>query len=285
MHLSIIIPTFNRWHSLQRTLDSLACQSLDDGFFEIIVVDDGSTDETKSGQNHYPNVIFLHQLNRGPAAARNAGAAAARGEILVFTDDDCTLPPHWLRQIKERFSASQCDLLGGMTRNAAPHFYWSTVHQSINDFWQWTINKGDGCDFFLTSNNMAMRKSAFTGIAGFDEQYTQPGGEDRDLAIRTAAAGFRIYFAADVIIDHHHQLTFGKFCRQYRNYGLGSYLLYNRQSNYRTEGRFYLKLLRHGWSGPSIGIRITNVMSILLSQLCVTWGFFSSALSQRKGSG
>jgi glycosyltransferase involved in cell wall biosynthesis len=278
--LSIIIPTFNRWHSLQRTLGSITAQTLDTSFFEIIVVDDGSTDETRSGQNHYNHVTFLHQKNRGPAAARNAGAAAARGDILVFTDDDCTLPPQWLNQIEGLFSATECELLGGATRNVVPNFYWSTVHQSINDFWQSAINKGEGRDFFLTSNNMAVRKSAFTRIAGFDEHYNRPGGEDRDLAIRAAAAGFRVYFAADVIIDHHHQLTFREFCRQHINYGGGSFLLHIRQPDVRTERRLYLKLLSHGWNGPSIWAKIMHFSAILLSQSFIAWGFFRSAIKK-----
>ena len=146
MLFSVIIPTFNRWHSLRRTLDSLVTQSLEAGLFEIIVVDDGSTDETRSGEFHYDQVTFLHVQNRGPAAARNAGAVTARGEILVFTDDDCAVPYQWLQKIENLFAAIHCDLLGGATRNAETGYYWSDVHQSITDFWQQAVNKGDSRD-------------------------------------------------------------------------------------------------------------------------------------------
>ncbi len=273
--LSVIIPTFNRWPALKRTLDSLAAQAFPAHRFEIIVVDDGSTDETQSGPHHYPQVIFIHQENRGPAAARNAGAGAARGDILVFTDDDCTTPPQWLRQIEDLFDATQCDLLGGATRNAARDCYWSSVHQLITDFWQHAVNRGNNQDVFLTSNNMAMSKTAFQRIGGFDEQFALPGGEDRDLAMRAVAAGLRAHFAGDLIIDHHHRMTIDRFCRQHAKYGRGSFLLRTRHQGVASPGMLYLKLLGHGWSGPSITTQVMNFTAVLLSQMCIVWGFLS----------
>ena len=274
----MIIPTFNRWHSLQRTLDSLAAQSFPSHQFEIIVVDDGSTDETRAGQRHYPQVTFIRQGNRGPAAARNIGGAAARGDILVFTDDDCSVPPQWLQSITDLFSATQCDLLGGTTRNVAISYYWSTIHQSITDFWQHVVNRGDHKDVFLTSNNMAIRKTAFDLIGGFDEQYHLPGGEDRDLAMRAVAVDLRAHFAADLIIDHHHQMTFGAFCRQHAKYGRGSFLLRTSHPGVKTPWTLYLKLLGHGWSGPSSTAQARNFTAVLLSQACIAWGFLKSVL-------
>jgi len=278
--LSVIIPTFNRWYLLKRTLDSLASQSFPAHLFEIIVVDDGSTNDTRSGQKHYPQVTFTRQSNRGPAAARNTGATIARGDILVFTDDDCTVPSQWLHRIESLFTTTNCDLLGGATRNAGMDYYWSTVHQSIINFWQRTLNRGKNIDAFLTSNNMAIRKSVFSVIGGFDEQYDLPGGEDRDLAIRAAAAGLRVHFEADLIIDHHHEMTFGTFCQQHAKYGRGSFLLRTSHPSARTAWPLYFKLLGHGWNGPSIPARMKNFIAVLLSQSCITWGFFAGVVKK-----
>lgn len=100
---SIIIPTYNRSASLQRTLESLACQDADQWSFEVIVVDDGSTDETSNiCQQPYPFYLrYLRQENQGSAKARNAGAELAVGNILIFLDDDMIAEPGYLSGLLE----------------------------------------------------------------------------------------------------------------------------------------------------------------------------------------
>ncbi|MBN1657068.1 MAG: glycosyltransferase family 2 protein [Anaerolineae bacterium] len=100
---SVIIPTFNRCASLLETLNSLAGQSLLADRYEVVVVDDGSTDDTRQVASMalpFP-LRYLAQENQGAAAARNRGAAASRGKILVFIDDDITLDAGFLHTIVE----------------------------------------------------------------------------------------------------------------------------------------------------------------------------------------
>jgi glycosyltransferase involved in cell wall biosynthesis len=98
---SVIIPTYNRYESLFETLDSLAAQRLPASEFEVVVVDDGSTDATPSvASRRYPfSLQYVRQENRGAAAARNLGAKASQGRVLVFIDDDITLDPGYLGAI------------------------------------------------------------------------------------------------------------------------------------------------------------------------------------------
>jgi glycosyltransferase involved in cell wall biosynthesis len=115
---SVIVPTFNRLPSLRNTLDSLFRQ--DYSPVEIIVVDDGSTDATPLYLAELASagaIRHIRQENRGPAAARNAGAAIARGTIIGFTDDDCTLPADWVSDYVRTFASCDAALVGGIALN------------------------------------------------------------------------------------------------------------------------------------------------------------------------
>src|SRR4030043_1295029 len=104
--ISIVIPTFNSAQVLKACLESLANQTVSGEAYEVIVVDDGSTDETKDIVAKYP-VRYIYQQNRGPAAARNNGVNHAQGEIVLFTDADCDSEPNWIEEMIKPLNASQ----------------------------------------------------------------------------------------------------------------------------------------------------------------------------------
>ena len=116
--VSVIIPAFNRKDELQELLAALAQQTLAPEQFEIIVVDDGSTDDTlfylkslvDSGRE---NLIFHYQKNQGPGAARNRGMAMARGDVFAFTDTDCRPRPDWLEELLKPFADRHVGAVGG----------------------------------------------------------------------------------------------------------------------------------------------------------------------------
>lgn len=109
MQASVIIPTFNRQTYLRGTLRTLEAQAFSRESFEVIVVDDGSTDSTKEVcKKARPfELRYLHQKNQGDAAARNAGVAESRGEILVFLDDDILLHPEYLVELMIHHQANR----------------------------------------------------------------------------------------------------------------------------------------------------------------------------------
>jgi glycosyltransferase involved in cell wall biosynthesis len=103
MKFAVVVPTFNRKAVLRQCIEALAKQDYPD--FEVIVVDDGSTDQTSEMiVDEFPKVRFLTQDHRGPAAARNRGVAGARGEIIAFTDDDCVAPRNWLTRLADGYA-------------------------------------------------------------------------------------------------------------------------------------------------------------------------------------
>ena len=118
-NISVVLPTFNRAELLQKQLNALSKQTLDTNLFEIIVVNDGSSDATFEILNEWKakhtNRVVLHLKNGGPAKARNAGVAAAKGEIIAFTDDDCVVAKDWLNVIHSAFQKNSAIALQGRT--------------------------------------------------------------------------------------------------------------------------------------------------------------------------
>ena len=116
--LSVIIPSFNRICLLRKTVESLLKQSYPQNKYEIIVVDDGSTDETeeiiKKLQNKSScNLKYCFQKNKGPAAARNLGIRYANGEIVAFVDSDCIVSSTWIEEICKGYDNEKIAGIGG----------------------------------------------------------------------------------------------------------------------------------------------------------------------------
>ncbi len=101
--VSVVVPTYNHAATIPLCIDALLAQDFPRDQYEVIFVDDGSADGTAGVVAGYaardPRIRYVHQVNRGPAAARNRGAQEARGSILVFTDDDCVAEPTWLSEM------------------------------------------------------------------------------------------------------------------------------------------------------------------------------------------
>ena len=103
MKASVIIPAYNAEKHLPACLQALQSQTIDRSLYEVIVVDDGSTDRTALVCGDFPGVRVLSQANQGPAAARNNGAKTAQADIVLFTDSDCEPFPDWIEQMISPF--------------------------------------------------------------------------------------------------------------------------------------------------------------------------------------
>lgn len=222
---SVIIPTFERPRHLAQCLRSLAAIDWPGDDIEVIVVDDGGTAALgdsvgRSGDDIA--VTLVRQRNAGPGAARNRGAALARGTYLAFTDDDCRPRPGWLRALWSAM-ARGADMAGGPTVNIVDDSAWSRTSQLIVEAAYGYHNDGTGGTTFLASNNMAVAAHRFRDIGGFDPRF-RPASEDRDLCDRWLAAGYSIEFAPGAVVDHASDLDLPRFCRQHFNYGRGARL-------------------------------------------------------------
>lgn len=269
---SVIVPTYQRAASLARCLDALGAQTLERDRFEVIVVDDGSAEPPRAAIERARSggaldVRLIEQANAGPAAARNAGANAARGAYVVFTDDDCRPDAGWLGALEAMAARHPGCGVGGRVVNALGDGLYSTASQLLIEFLYEYYNVDEtGGRFFITSN-LAMPTRTFRQIGGFDTSFPLAAGEDRDLCDRWREAGLRMVYCDEAIVHHAHALSIRSFCRQHFNYGRGAFHLHRARAR-RGEGplrvepaNFYTRLV-----GFPLG-RVEGVRAVALSAL------------------
>ena len=195
--VSVVIPTRGRAELLPGVLEALEAQR-GVGPFEVVVVDDASTDATPrelerlQGTSTIRLVVRRQARQRGPAAARNVGWRAAGAPLIAFTDDDCRPAPDWLAGLVRNLA--DADLVQGCTL-PDPTQMWQ-----VRPFSR-TIITDKEWGFYETCN-VAYRKEALERVGGFDEGFRRPFGEDTDLAWRVKDTGGRSVFESDAIVYH-----------------------------------------------------------------------------------
>lgn len=280
---SIIIPTYARPRQLASCLHSLAHLDYSRDRFEVIVVEDGSrvpVESVTASLRDRINIRVFAQRHAGPATARNTGAAQARGEFLVFTDDDCEPAPGWLKKMAVYFSTSPDCVIGGRTLNALPRNPYSTASQILIDYLYAYYNQDPNQARFFTTNNLALPKKLFHEIDGFDVTYLCASAEDREFCSRWVHHGHRMTYASEALVYHAHELTFRTFWRQHFNYGRGAFYFHQIGSRRDQEGikleplSFYLNLLNHPFSGRQSHRALLLTVLLLVSQAAHAAGFF-----------
>lgn len=242
--LSVIVPTRGRYGALHRLFEAFAAQTLPLDRFELVVVDDGGPagaleDAARPYLSRLP-LVTLRQAPLGPGAARNAGAAVARGRWLVFTADDCPPAPDWLARIERRLAVNPGALVGGLTVNALPDDPYATSSALLIDYLGRSRDSQATETPFFTPNNLAVPADRFAEVGGFDPALGATG-EDRDFCDRWTARGFPMVTAPEAVVYHAHPQTLAGFWRQHVAYGRGSRRFYRRREA-RGEVRPALRL-------------------------------------------
>lgn len=240
--ISAIVPAHNAEDHLEACLEAIAGSDMQRSEFEIIVVDDASSDGTASIASAADRVITLGDTARGPAAARNAGARAARGEYLVFVDADVVLHSDALRRMAAHLDADPAVTAvfgsydddphdGGLVsryRNLLHHFAHHQIAGRVETFWS-------GCGI--------VRAAAFASIAGFDEcRYAAPQVEDIEF-------GYRLNRQGTILLDPSIQ------CTHRKRWSLASVI----RTDFRDRAVPWVRLLMSrvnpgGGAAPSLGI-------------------------------
>src|SRR5204862_3108660 len=219
--VSIVVCSYNGAATLRGCLESLG--KIDYPKFEIILVDDGSTDNTAQIASEFPNVRYIHQPNRGLSAARNTGAAAARGAVFAYTDADCMADVDWLYYLIGTLTSSDFAGVGG-PNVPPPAKTW--IHACV------AAAPGGPSHVLLTDTvaehipgcNMAFWRWAFENVGGFDPEY-HAAGDDVDFCWRLQQAGSVIAFSPTAIVWHHRRFTLRAFRKQQEGYGEAESLL------------------------------------------------------------
>ena len=212
MKVSVVIPTFNRKHSLVRCLESLSRS------VEVIVIDDGSSDGTDEAVKHidHPHLIYTKQPNGGPAIARNTGISLASGHYIAFIDDDCVPVEDWPWPLVDRIELEgpECAGVGGrvlpLRNNLLSRYY--TFHR--------ILEPPESCSYLVTANCIFRRKILLS-VGGFNSQIKQAGGEDAGLSINIRELGYHLSFEPNGVVFHEYREGLLDFIKTFYRYGRG----------------------------------------------------------------
>jgi GT2 family glycosyltransferase len=224
--ISIIVPTYRRADGLRSLLTSLRPQVIKAPDCSVVVVNDGSHDDSyESVVSEFADIVDYLPLaeNQGPAAARNAGAERAKGRFLVFIDDDCIPPGHWLDWLLAIIENDPgVAVVGGSTRlDPSPTSNPIATYNKTFSFNPRPLYQ-DGELFCLPSANLAVRRDWFERIGGFDERFLYAAGEDINLSYRLKMAGAQFYIDESWYIEHEAEERLRGFWRRWYRYGFGN---------------------------------------------------------------
>ncbi len=227
--LSIVVPTHNRAATLQRCIEALWAQRERPESCEVVIVDDGSSDETPEVvaalERHAPiPLTYVPQAAQGPAAARNCGIRAATGDVVLLLGDDIIAEPTLVAEHLRwhaRFPSPLVAVLGFVT--------WSR-HITITPYMRWLEESGNQFDYaaiagredvdparYLYTANLSLKRSVFVTLGEwFDERFRHALLEDIDLGRRLAARGLQLKYNAAAVAYHEHAIRLATYVRRIR---------------------------------------------------------------------
>jgi len=219
--VSVIICSYNGGRTLVACLDSLGKLNYPD--YEIILVDDGSTDDTRDIVEQFPHVRYIYQENHGLSHARNTGAAAAKGEVFAYTDSDCMADVDWLYYLIGTLVSGDYAGVGG-PNVTPPAQNWIQACVAAAPGGPSHVLLTDTIAEHIPGCNMAFYRWAFENVGGFDPEYHK-AGDDVDFCWRLQQAGCVIAFSPTALVWHHRRFTLRAFLKQQDGYGEAESLL------------------------------------------------------------
>jgi len=246
---SVVVCAYNGGHRMPACLTAL--ERLDYPNYEIIVVDDGSTDDTERVVREFSKVRYVKLDHVGLSAARNRGMEEAEGEIVAYTDDDCEVDSGWLTWLAWSFESGGWDACGGPNLPPLPI---GDDRGSMDD--EAVVASAPGAPSHVMLNdveaehlpgcNLVVKKEVLQAIGGFNPTY-RVAGDDVDLCWRLDAAGYRMGFSGGAFVWHRRRTSLWRYFKQQRGYGKAEALLmrdhpgkFSRGGGARWKGRVYV---------------------------------------------
>ncbi|HVU70164.1 MAG TPA: glycosyltransferase [Ktedonobacteraceae bacterium] len=259
--VSVVVPTFRRPELLARCLEALLAQEFAPEDYEIVIVDDAASKQTRLQVERYARqaraqgrqVFYLSTTGqRGPAAARNLGWRAARGEVIAFTDDDCLPAPDWLREGLAAFRGDVMAVSGRIRVPVPPQptdYEYDTSHLEESEF---------------ATANCLYRRSALLAVGGFDERFTAAWREDSDLFFLLLERGMRAIRCPSAVVVHPvRPARWGVSLFQQRK-AMFNALLYKKHSKLYRQRIQATPLWHYYWMTGAL-------LLTLLALLCMLW--------------
>ncbi len=268
---SVIIPVYNGKATIERCLNALAQQSLPPDCYEIIVVDDGSTDTTDRvvamWRQEHPQIHckLIRQTNQGPAVARNRGAEIAQGSLLLFTDADCRPIPDWIETFLMAFGRLPAAGAVAATESsraisAAMGTYRSEQQTPAARFAQLEFEERyaymrhqPGIDVVATYS-AAFERVVFQEVKGFDPSFPKANNEDVELSYRLSELGYHMAFVPEAIVYHPHRETWWEYAKTKLGRAYWRTVVYKRYPSKAIKDSYTPQILK---------------VQILLAPLCV----------------
>jgi GT2 family glycosyltransferase len=212
--VSVAIATRQRASLLPRLLSALETQTMPVDEFEVVIADDGSTDDTpeilRRSLAETPLNLRVERRDRrgGPAVARNTAWRAARGPIIAWTDDDCIPSPQWLDAGVRAMGTGRAIVIGKTLPNPDQQHRRGPFSHTMSAT-RWELAR------YLSTCNIFYRRDDLEAVGGFDERFTT--GEDTDVGMRISKDGAEIVFCSDALV--HHDVTVSRFRSALRSAG------------------------------------------------------------------
>lgn len=216
---TVIIPAHNAEATIEKCVVSVLKNDYSD--FEVIVVDDRSTDNTRQSIAHISDKrlrVFTNESASGASPSRNLGIKESAGDILLFLDSDSYVGPDWVKRHMEVHKQAVVDIAGGGIVGVFNSFF-----GRCDSFCSWWTSIPYSRDYFLKklhipTNNISVKKNAFRKIGFFSEELRY-GGEDAEFCFRALKNGLNIYYNSGIIAYHRDKDTWGKFIAHQRHWG------------------------------------------------------------------
>lgn len=222
MKASVVIPVYNGADTLKACLHGLQTQDLGQRQYEVIVVNDGSSDNSAAIAADF-NVRLLEQDNQGAPAARNLGLANAQGDWVAYTDSDCVPSRSWLSSLVNAVEAGRGD--GAATGAAGRTLGYNSRHQAAR-----FVDLMGGLDAerhlshplfpFAPTGNVMYRRTILEKVGGFDPRYYAYDACDLHARVRRLQDG-PFHYVGHAIVLHQHRSSWTAYWKQQRNYGRG----------------------------------------------------------------
>jgi len=294
LRFSIVVPTRNRIALLERCLGALTELAYARDAFEVLVVDDGSEPPVGTAVAGYEErlaVRYLRAEGGGPARARNMALRLARGEYVVFTDDDCRPDRGWLAAFDaaiQGLGAAERPVagFGGRIVDSPANGICGRASQMLVSFLYDYNESSDGLRFFC-SNNLVFPRAELLAMGGFDESFPLAAAEDRYICAKWLRQG-TLRYVAGAVVEHRQMLGLRGFVRQQFRYGRGACQFWRRRmadepvKNRLLPGEFYLRMLSYPF-GRVRWVEAAAVSVLLaVSQAAVAAGYYAEKFETRR---
>jgi GT2 family glycosyltransferase len=222
--VSVVVCSYNAERTMEPCLASLETLNYPD--YEVIVVNDGSTDRTLAISEQFSYCRIISQQNKGLSVARNVGAEASTGEIVAYTDSDCVADPDWLTYLVAKMESADLVACGG-PNFPPPENSLVPAAVAVSPGGPTHVLLSDDVAEHIAGCNMAFRRDVLLRLGGFDPVY-RAAGDDVDICWRFQDAGYTIGFSPSAVVWHFRRNTVKAYIGQQRGYGKAEALVYSK---------------------------------------------------------